>query len=530
MKRSIIFYFFSLLSIYVYAQAFTIEEKQHILTKDILELDDIEGIYDISYTYEGYAPLVGNFRDERAGVASIEKERDSSNKFVINYIAGRIPLFDGIEKIGESHNYILRSSTKGGDTEINNFTLTDIYYFEIEEHKSVFLPGGIGQMNKKTRFVKRFPNKDVYERTIKAANQKIEEPTKWTGSGFSLLDGYVVTNYHVIDEARNIKVYGINGDFNQGSQAKVIGVDKTNDLALLKLNTLTPSVNDVVPYSIKRPMAEVGEDIYVLGYPITQLLGNEIKLTNGIISSRSGFEGNVSNYQITAPVQPGNSGGPVFDKNGNVIGIVVAGIDNHIAQNANYAIKTSCLYNLVESVANESIFPKGKNMVGLSLSEQVKKIKEYVYYIECSSESDKSDSIESNKLHQKEVEKRKESPFIYKLFNTTIRESPKDNYQIQSILIAKEFTAVGISYDNARKRGYYDWCNIDKYTYLLVNGDRYYMTRAEGIRVAPLKTTFSERSNMIFYIYFPPIPPDSKIMDLIEPNSKCQFFGIELRP
>ena len=92
---------------------------------------------------------------------------------------------------------------------------------------------------------------------------------------------------------------------------------------------------------------DVGEDVFVLGYPMTQALGNEIKLTNGIISARTGYQGDISTYQISAPVQPGNSGAPMFDSNGNIIGIVVAGVPG--ADNVGYAIKTLYLKVLIEN-------------------------------------------------------------------------------------------------------------------------------------------------------------------------------------
>ena len=83
----------------------------------------------------------------------------------------------------------------------------------------------------------------------------------------------------------------------------------------------------------------------MLGYPLTSTMGNEIKATSGIISSQSGYKGDEILYQISAPIQPGNSGGPVFDLNGNVVGIVCA---HHTqAENVGYAIKTKHLMELL---------------------------------------------------------------------------------------------------------------------------------------------------------------------------------------
>ena len=69
-----------------------------------------------------------------------------------------------------------------------------------------------------------------------------------------------------------------------------------------------------MPYTFSKTLIETGEMVFALGYPLRATMGDEIKLTNGIISSRTGFMGNISNYQISIPVQPGNSGGPMFDE------------------------------------------------------------------------------------------------------------------------------------------------------------------------------------------------------------------------
>ncbi len=119
----------------------------------------------------------------------------------------------------------------------------------------------------------------------------------------------------------------------------------------------------------------------VLGYPLTSYMGDEVKLTNGIISSRSGYQGDVTTYQISAPVQPGNSGGPMFDSRGNIIGIVNAGIPG--AENVGYAIKTSYLYNLVGSVTSTTNIPQTNSVGNGSLADKVRSVKNYVFYIKC---------------------------------------------------------------------------------------------------------------------------------------------------
>ena len=129
-------------------------------------------------------------------------------------------------------------------------------------------------------------------------------------------------------------------------------------------------------------MADVGESIFVLGYPLTQTMGDEIKLNDGLISSRTGFQGDIANYQMSAPVQPGNSGGPMFNSKGNVIGIVCA---HHAgAENAGYAIKISYLKLLIESAGLNITLPTNNTISTLSLPEKVKRVKNFVFFIECS--------------------------------------------------------------------------------------------------------------------------------------------------
>ena len=205
---------------------------------------------------------------------------------------------------------------------------------------------------------------------------------KWTGTGFALKGGYILTNYHVVEEAKDINIYGIDGDFNNGVKACVVGSDKSNDLALLKIVGNVPTSFNLIPYGFKSNIADVGENVYVLGYPLTATMGEEVKLTNGIISAKTGFEGDVSQYQISAPIQPGNSGGPLIDYNGDVIGVICA--KHRGTENVSYAVKNSQVKNLIESVSDLDIINTENSLLGKSIKEQVKLVHKYVYIIKCS--------------------------------------------------------------------------------------------------------------------------------------------------
>lgn len=200
--------------------------------------------------------------------------------------------------------------------------------------------------------------------------QTITQNSASSGSGFFLSnDGYIITNYHVIENARSIKISGVNDDYHKSYTARVEISDKQNDLAILKISDSTFQPLKCIPYTFKYETSSVGEDCFVLGYPLISTMGMDIKLTNGIISSKTGFEGNIADYQISAPVQPGNSGGPLFDKNGNIIGVVCA---KHLeAENAGYAIKANYIRNLVELLPKEIQMPKTNLLSGKTLPEQV---------------------------------------------------------------------------------------------------------------------------------------------------------------
>ena len=137
----------------------------------------------------------------------------------------------------------------------------------------------------------------------------------------------------------------------QETKVDIVARDKSNDLAVLK----TPNSLSAVP--ALRAQLQVGEPIFVFGFPLTGLLSTSGNFTAGSVTSITGIGDDSRFVQISAPVQPGNSGGPLIDKNGNVVGVIVAKLDaihvaaaiNDIPQNVNFAIKSSILLNFLKS-------------------------------------------------------------------------------------------------------------------------------------------------------------------------------------
>ena len=201
------------------------------------------------------------------------------------------------------------------------------------------------------------------------------------GSGFLIsADGYIVTNYHVVDGSKVFKVKGVEGDFTKEYEAEIVAKDVNNDLVLLQLKDKTVKLT-APPYMLRTVGASTGEDIFVLGYPLGPALGDEIKLTTGVISAKSGVGGNVSSYQISAAAQPGNSGGPLFDTDGNILGVVNAKIKN--AENITYAVKAVYLQALMGMLANEPKMQAANTLKDKKLTEKVSAVSKYIYIIKC---------------------------------------------------------------------------------------------------------------------------------------------------
>jgi S1-C subfamily serine protease len=171
------------------------------------------------------------------------------------------------------------------------------------------------------------------------------------GSGFFVTrDGYLLTNFHVVHDAAKVKVRYKNHDY----AADVVEVDRDYDLAVLKI-----SGADVSPLAISRKdSAELGDSVFTIGFPNIEMQGMEPKYTDGKISSLAGMQDDPHEYQISVPVQPGNSGGPLCDANGDVVGIVVARLNDLAAlresgavpQNVNYAVKSKLALRLLHRV------------------------------------------------------------------------------------------------------------------------------------------------------------------------------------
>ena len=359
------------------------QQIRNYLASRITTLDPIEGEYDVDFSGEYITPFVHQYLD-RDNFKMWIVRNNSSFTIYTNNEGFKKSRYLKIQSIGETNAY----------TFYYDSTPTRIYLQNLNHFKaSLHLNNSSASTFRGTATaasvnilpvydcIKVYPTMSMYADVFRNNYEEEAKPNLWTGTGFALKDNYVVTNYHVVEDAKTISIQGINGNFSSKYTATIVASDKNNDLAILKMNGTNIS-SASIPYAVKTSTSEVGEDVFVLGYPLTSTMGDEIKLTTGVISSKTGFQGDVSLYQISAPIQPGNSGGPLFDGKGNIIGIVSA--KHKGAENVGYAIKASYLNNLIESTVSSNILPQTNKISNLNLSGKVKSVKNYVYYIVCS--------------------------------------------------------------------------------------------------------------------------------------------------
>lgn len=230
-------------------------------------------------------------------------------------------------------------------------------------------------------------------------------PATNTGTGFFISNnGYIVTNHHVISGAGKISIRDYRGNIHP---AQVVSFDAANDLAVLKIEASGTSSLPIARSNI----ALKGERVFTLGFPNIETQGLESKLTDGIISSLTGFQGEPNRFQISVPIQPGSSGGPLINARGQAIGVIVAKLGATastnasalIPENVSYAIKSNYLIELISNNRGitENLSKHGSEAKS-NLSDLVEKIEPSVVLVlsEHPKDHPRSVSKDSASAHQ----------------------------------------------------------------------------------------------------------------------------------
>ena len=237
----------------------------------------------------------------------------------------------------------------------------------------------------------------IYVTTAPAISQsppppKEESPASRVSQGtgfFVSKDGYLITNEHVVESCQKIDAITVSG---QRIPLRTLRVSKTDDLALLKS---TGSVN-LGAIATFRESAKInqGEAIVAYGFPLGGLLASAGNVTTGNVTALAGLRDDGRHIQISAPIQPGNSGGPLVDANGLLVGVIVSKLDaikvanvtSDIPQNVNFAIKASAVINIMDaSSVKYEVKKPWQTMLqrGQSVETATNELKKYTVKVEC---------------------------------------------------------------------------------------------------------------------------------------------------
>lgn len=198
------------------------------------------------------------------------------------------------------------------------------------------------------------------------------------GTGFAIsTNGYILTNYHIINGADSLYVQNSKGE---SFKVKATYTDPQNDIAILKISDKNFANLSSIPYTIKKSTSSIGEMVYTLGYP-----KDDAVLGEGYVSSKNGFVGDTTQYQVAIAVNPGNSGGPVLDNDGNLVGIISGKPDQ--TEGAAFAVKSKYILEAMRAIPQDSLgrnklsANKRSGLSGLKRTKQIEKIQDYVFMI-----------------------------------------------------------------------------------------------------------------------------------------------------
>ncbi|PRY11614.1 trypsin-like peptidase [Pontibacter ummariensis] len=210
-----------------------------------------------------------------------------------------------------------------------------------------------------------------------ATKPEAPRPAAFSGTGFAISDeGFLVTSSHVVEGADSVLI-----ENEAGQKYKVTEVyrDQIHDLSILKITDPSFDRFGKLPYTFKTTETDLGEHVFTLGFPREDIVFGE-----GALSSLSGFEGDTTSYQISIPLNPGNSGGPLLDDKGNLIGVISGKQAGQ--EGAAFAVKSAYLLQMINELPETSgvqplSLPKNNTLSGTNRPQQLKKLKDYVFVV-----------------------------------------------------------------------------------------------------------------------------------------------------
>jgi serine protease Do len=239
-------------------------------------------------------------------------------------------------------------------------------------------PSEIAQLKKEINAVKITQRQTQNEiNSFKTTPSKPVAVGKFGGTGF-LIDGkgYLVTSAHVVSKADSVYIINSKGEY---FKTKTIHVNDQTDIAILKIVDQRFEQINRLPYGILKSKAELGEQIFTLGFPRTDIVYNE-----GYLSAKSGFNGDTSTYQIAISANPGNSGGPIFNHSGEIIGVLSG--KQLTAEGVVFSSQSKNIFMALDSLKKDTAIniikvPTHSSVKGIERVQQIKKIEDCIFNV-----------------------------------------------------------------------------------------------------------------------------------------------------
>jgi serine protease Do len=199
-------------------------------------------------------------------------------------------------------------------------------------------------------------------------------------------EGYLVTDYHVVEKANkntttiaDSLVVESTTNPNHRYSAELVYGNKEMDIAILKINDSSFTSFNKLPYAFEQSTADLGESVFTLAYP-----KDDIVYSEGTVSSKTGLHSDTTEYQVSIPVNRGNSGSPVFNAKGNIIGVITKKDDD--AEGVAFALKTKEIFKFLEQIPQDSLktplnLPKNNKIAAFKRPQQIKKLQDYIFQV-----------------------------------------------------------------------------------------------------------------------------------------------------
>lgn len=207
--------------------------------------------------------------------------------------------------------------------------------------------------------------------------KKFAAPANYEATGFAISSkGYFITSLHSVKNADSVVVQNEKLEY---ETAEKVWEDPHLDVAVFKLNNAQFLAEKIIPFSFRHSQPDLGEKVFTLGYPRETVVYAE-----GNVSAASGLDGDTTKYQLSMLINPGNSGSPVLDEQGNLVGLISG--RNASEQGVSYAVKTEYIYRMIQEIPDEKlrseIVLNGKNNFRNSKrTEQIKKLTPYIFNV-----------------------------------------------------------------------------------------------------------------------------------------------------